>query len=982
MSLIVLDEATRAGVKGAIERWVATERAAPSTTELVDLYETAVTIFAVSNFRAENVAQIGMRILSPDGAELPQGDPRAGLFQRRFYDAMLRTELTLFFWGKNLLVKKRNAYRQWVGLRWLNPHLWDRDVHTADGLRGFQIYHAGTSFERAPAGYISMADAIYMHEVDFNDDFDGVSPAEACFSFAGVEEEAAQTMLHFFRNRAIPALLLQPAADAGGTHMPDEPAKNRLVAFFRQMVQGARNAGRTVIDWKRWEAILLQQEFDKAAAPESTHEARQAVSLAARVPLSLLLSDEENYAAAYDKRLGWKESWLMPRCRRYASYFSEAVEAEIGAGWRVEPDFDDTLKELAARQTDLARQQTEGTLITLYDAQKMIGVAEPDERLKDLYLVRGMPVPAEQLRTLYERERPALTLPPEEEGAAPALPPTLAAMARDGEVEGPLPPRPETPIAGQKTAGTDHLGPGFLIPFVEAAERAQLASLRDQAARAVWPGEGVEWVEPDDWHLSLCYAGQPVEPARVAEFFAFPELERWPAFYVAVTGLAIWDTPNGPCLVAQVTLSAELARLQATICARFAERGIIVVEHSTPGSYTAHVTLAYGGPRDAALSGPFAPLLLLVDRVALVESDRTLFTWELPAARSPADAGRADEGAKTDGAEMESLEIDARALDAALDELAVWRKRAGKNRADGFENRALPADTAAYVRLLLGTGDADAFSLGRKHYVEHHAMPIKAYNETAMRYRAALYDLIASAFRAHPETGKPAVGRQEFGEKGRAEISAAFRAAFFDGLRAGGVDAEALDEDEETELEAEIKAERGYWTALANELYRNALPKRQYALQVLLNAEARRDPEERARLRGRADEIYAEFQRARDDFLRRIDLWVNKGLKRIFDSAKLFAEGNMMKRWVLGQTEQHCRTCLAANGQVHRAKDWRRKRILPRTDVLECGGFECDCELVDAPGEKAQGRLDRIPLVEGGKGAHEHEHVETEATPA
>ncbi|MCZ7543197.1 MAG: 2'-5' RNA ligase family protein [Anaerolineae bacterium] len=213
--------------------------------------------------------------------------------------------------------------------------------------------------------------------------------------------------------------------------------------------------------------------------------------------------------------------------------------------------------------------------------------------------------------------------------------------------------------------------------------------------------------------------------------------------------------------------------------------------------------------------------------------------------------------------------------------------------------------------------------------------------------------------------GAPAVSRAAFGDLGRAEISAAFRAAFFAGLRAGGVEVAALDDDEEAELKAEVRAERRYWTALANALYREALPRRQYALQVLVNAEARRDPEERARLQQRADEVYGEFRRARDDFLRRIDLWVNKGLKRIFDSARLYAQGNTMKRWVLGRTEQHCITCLAASGQVHRAKSWRAVGILPRTDALVCGGFVCDCELVDAPGARAQGRLDRIPVVAG-----------------
>ncbi|MCZ7543195.1 MAG: phage portal protein [Anaerolineae bacterium] len=342
MSFILPTDDAGFALKSAIQRWVASERAAPTSQNLVDLYATAVTVYAVANFRAENVAQVALRIVGPDDAALPTADPRARLFQRRFYDAMLRTELALFFWGTNLLVKQRNFYGQWVGLRWLNPHLWRADL-APSGLRGFHVLNAATGFAPVAERYIEPADAVYMHEVDFDNDFDGVSPAEVAFSFAGVEEEAAQTMLHFFRNRAIPALLLQPAAEAGGEQVPDIGARDRLVRFFRRMVQGARNAGRTIIDYKRWEAVLLQgtstRRRRRRARTRRARRCRWRRACRSRCCWRTRRTTRRRTTSGW----GGRRTGSCRGCNATAAYFSDAVEAELGVGWRVEPDFADLL---------------------------------------------------------------------------------------------------------------------------------------------------------------------------------------------------------------------------------------------------------------------------------------------------------------------------------------------------------------------------------------------------------------------------------------------------------------------------------------------------------------------------------------------------------------------------------------------------------------------------------------------------------------
>ena len=74
-----------------------------------------------------------------------------------------------------------------------------------------------------------------------------------------------------------------------------------------------------------------------------------------------------------------------------------------------------------------------------------------------------------------------------------------------------------------------------------------------------------------------------------------------------------------------------------------------------------------------------------------------------------------------------------------------------------------------------------------------------------------------------------------------------------------------------------------------------------------------------------------------------------------------------MYEWVLGRTEEHCSSCLTANGQRHRLRDWHRAGIIPRGDLLICGaGGFCDCNLVKTT-EKARGRLSAIPREESGE---------------
>ena len=76
-------------------------------------------------------------------------------------------------------------------------------------------------------------------------------------------------------------------------------------------------------------------------------------------------------------------------------------------------------------------------------------------------------------------------------------------------------------------------------------------------------------------------------------------------------------------------------------------------------------------------------------------------------------------------------------------------------------------------------------------------------------------------------------------------------------------------------------------------------------------------------------------------------------LTSIYNAAKMWADKRQMLTWNLGNTERHCRTCAKLSGKRHRATWFISRGYIPRQPGanLECGGYNCDCELISDKGE-------------------------------
>lgn len=78
----------------------------------------------------------------------------------------------------------------------------------------------------------------------------------------------------------------------------------------------------------------------------------------------------------------------------------------------------------------------------------------------------------------------------------------------------------------------------------------------------------------------------------------------------------------------------------------------------------------------------------------------------------------------------------------------------------------------------------------------------------------------------------------------------------------------------------------------------------------------------------------------------RLSMWAGRyGALRTRVEAQ--AAGDKKKQWILGATEEHCRTCYGVAGRVYRNSTWLANNCIPRSQALCCHGYHCDCSLVD-----------------------------------
>ena len=92
--------------------------------------------------------------------------------------------------------------------------------------------------------------------------------------------------------------------------------------------------------------------------------------------------------------------------------------------------------------------------------------------------------------------------------------------------------------------------------------------------------------------------------------------------------------------------------------------------------------------------------------------------------------------------------------------------------------------------------------------------------------------------------------------------------------------------------------------------------------------------------------------------LSRAELWANR-YNDVVNRA-VIVTGEQKLIWILGATEKHCETCAHLNGIVAFANIWEESGVRPQGEMLNCGGWQCDCSLIPTADRQTRNALEAI----------------------
>jgi len=119
------------------------------------------------------------------------------------------------------------------------------------------------------------------------------------------------------------------------------------------------------------------------------------------------------------------------------------------------------------------------------------------------------------------------------------------------------------------------------------------------------------------------------------------------------------------------------------------------------------------------------------------------------------------------------------------------------------------------------------------------------------------------------------------------------------------------------------------------------------------------------------DEMPVDIQRAFND---RFDKWTpmiersctlwGQSLLAMAVGLRVMLDSDRNMRWTLGTSITHCQSCLKLSGKVKRGSFWIEQGILPAQPnswFLDCGGWQCHCNLLTTNERGSPGRLPKLP---------------------
>lgn len=806
----------------------------------------------------------------------------------------------------------------------------------SNGSRHFRVLNSLGVEPRDEMGYISQfdyswnneyqmfrpKDIAYSHGFNPFHDLRGASVLASAISKIRIEDNLDEFLQAFFRNNATLGLVGSPIPNPTGLSDLSPEQINTLKKLINDWHTSVRNSFRPFVSNVpiNWE-VLPQPEIDKQYSIGENIE-KEILTAFGVNPALVGYTD----STSYKEDIAQIESqFINKRLRPLLSSIQDLINHNLlpfimrSNDYRFE--FDYTGYQLVTEQDSLAldirTKQLQSGGLALNDYIEQNG-GKRVKGLDDMFIFEGVPVPLVEIPNLWQYKFGQTTA---QQAELPDETDTEAETTQDmpdGQDDTP----PDTVVddiddntdAGKSVKASTEDNEAFAyIPLTNNPDILRL----QRELKKVFTDKRIEWQAAPTLHVTLCYALNLPENAihRVGESI---RAENTIIHFGEDTPIGYFDTPDGKALYLNVYHTTAIDDIQANVYNVFNQYGDGISDYSIPQGWNPHITLAYI-PNDIDID------LDMLNKV---------YSWILGVV-IPIDTvviGRADYDPVVIIKAPEYVKSAPINLDDIFNELVTWKRyiKAGKHEKSAF----VPDKTRGYIAdnimacnesasILITALDTEmdtlkAFIRNVEYSYEdkdHHKewLQQKAIQSTRLDFEFAVETLIESARATTTD-------KRTFKTRMMQFIRGYGGMAMLDGLRVGGVVTELalLDDDDKAIMEAHFVKQRDYVNNLADVIYGKGIS----------DLEAQAKP----------------------------SMWFNKSIAPLFEAGKASADGNAMVEWVIGATEESCKDCLKLNGQRHRMKTFYAKGWIPGGSNLECGGWQCKCQLIKVF-SSARGRL-------------------------
>jgi len=290
------------------------------TTESV--YKSVAWIYRATKILADGVSRLPFELLPLDGDEpLEENEFPVDIDWRQL---LWQTVAARCLHGAAYWLKNTNVHNVLKGLQYLNYNTMRVIADPRQGITGFE-----QSLPKGKPITYPVSRIVYLPLwTPDNDVHPGVSPAQVALTAAGLGKHANEYIRAFFKNGAIPAIILKTEEQS----VPDKEVK-RLKAWWNKLFQGHDKAFGTGILTKGMEIEQLTAVNKDLVIPELQEEVRRQIAAAFGIPQTIM-EDAANYATARAHFVQLYTQAIFPEAEMVANFMNRQFWKDFGLKWR------------------------------------------------------------------------------------------------------------------------------------------------------------------------------------------------------------------------------------------------------------------------------------------------------------------------------------------------------------------------------------------------------------------------------------------------------------------------------------------------------------------------------------------------------------------------------------------------------------------------------------------------------------------------